>query len=86
MNIYCVKGFTTSVIFALLPNLSYQLYASGVVTIEDSGGPSIIRQFTQTKQRADHTCSYAIDRVKKGPANYKAIIESGQNYFDDTFT
>jgi hypothetical protein len=32
-----------------------------------------------------HTCQYAINRIKAGPANFNTIVGSGQAYSDATF-
>ena len=46
---------------------------------------STAQRLAQTQTGVAHTCTYAIDRIKAGAADYKSIIGSGKQYTDASF-
>lgn len=51
-----------------------------------SSKPNLLAQEQARAQASEtHSCSFSIDRVKEGAADYKGIIGSGTSYQDPDF-
>lgn len=61
------------------------LYGAATAAQFKNRAQSTIGSLAETLVGTSHSCSFSIDRINAGPADYKSIIAAGTPYTDSSF-